>query len=41
VGFDSTNNTVTVFNPWGIEQGLSTLSWSDVVANFQYFDRTA
>jgi len=41
VGYDAFSGNVTVFNPWGIENGLLTLSWSDVVANFQYFDRTA
>ena len=41
VGFDSATNTVTLFNPWGIQYGLLTLSWSQVQANFQYFDRTA
>jgi hypothetical protein len=41
VGYDAASGNVTMFNPWGIEYGLTTLSWSDVVANFQYFDRTA
>jgi hypothetical protein len=41
VGFDPTTDSVTVFNPWGIESGLLTLSWSQVQANFMYFDRTA
>jgi hypothetical protein len=41
VGFDAATSTVTLFNPWGIENGLLTLSWSQVQANFQYFDRTA
>jgi Calpain family cysteine protease len=41
VGFNATNNTVTLFNPWGIQYGLLTLNWSQVQANFDYFDRTA
>jgi len=39
VGFDSATSTLTLFNPWGIQYGL--LTWSEVQANFQYFDRTA
>jgi hypothetical protein len=41
VGYNATNQTVTLFNPWGIQYGLVTLSWSQVQANFDYFDRTA
>jgi hypothetical protein len=41
VSYDAATNSVTVFNPWGIEYGLLTLSWSQVQANFMYFDRTA
>jgi hypothetical protein len=41
VGYDAAAATVTLFNPWGIEYGLVTLSWADLQANFQYFDRTA
>ena len=40
VGFDSTTNTVTLFNPWGSNYGPLTLAWSQVQANFAYFDRT-
>jgi hypothetical protein len=35
-----TNSTVTFFNPWGIQYGLTTLTWAQVQQNFQYFDRT-
>jgi hypothetical protein len=41
LSYDAVAGTVTLFNPWGIEYGLVTLSWADVQANFQYFDRTA
>jgi len=40
VGYNATTGDVTVFNPWGIEVGLTTLSWSEIQANFQYFERT-
>ena len=41
VGYNAQNQTVTLFNPWGIQYGLLTMSWSQIQANFQYFDRTA
>jgi hypothetical protein len=41
VGYNAANQTVTLFNPWGIQYGLVTLSWSQIQANFDYFDRTA
>lgn len=41
VGYNATNQTVTLFNPWGTEYGLVTMSWSQIQANFSYFDRTA
>jgi hypothetical protein len=40
VGYNAANQTVTLFNPWGIQYGLITMSWSQIQANFQYFDRT-
>jgi hypothetical protein len=40
VGYDAASSTVTLFNPWGINYGLTTLTWSQVQANFKYFDRT-
>jgi hypothetical protein len=40
VGYNATNQTVTLFNPWGTQYGLLTLTWSQVQASFQYFDRT-
>ncbi len=41
VSYDAAAGTVTLFNPWGLEYGLLTLTWSQVQLNFQYFDRTA
>ena len=41
VGYDSVNQTVTMFNPWGIQYGLVTMTWSQIQQNFIYFDRTA
>jgi hypothetical protein len=41
VGYDAVQQTVTLYNPWGIQYGLVTLSWAQVQANFSYFDRTA
>jgi hypothetical protein len=39
------NDTVTVYNPWGInnghDSGVITLSWSQIVVCFNYYDRTA
>ncbi len=41
VGYNSSNQTITLFNPWGTQYGLLTLTWSQVQAGFMYFDRTA
>jgi Calpain family cysteine protease/Dockerin type I domain len=41
VDYDAATQTVTLFNPWGIGYGLTTLTWNQVQANFLYFDRTA
>jgi hypothetical protein len=41
VGYDASAQTLTLFNPWGTQYGLLTLTWSQVQASFQYFDRTA
>lgn len=40
VGYNATNNTITLFNPWGVEYGLVTMTWSDIQGSFSYFDRT-
>jgi len=44
VGYNATTQTVTLFNPWGINNGSSypgliTLSWAQIQANFSYWDR--
>lgn len=41
VGYNATNQTITLFNPWGIEYGLVTMTWADIQGSFSYFDRTA
>jgi hypothetical protein len=41
VGYNATDQTVTLFNPWGIQYGLVTMTWSQIQSNFLYFDRTA
>jgi hypothetical protein len=41
VGYNATNQTITLFNPWGIEYGLVTMTWAQIGQNFSYFDRTA
>jgi len=41
VGYDATNQTITLFNPWGIEYGLVTMDWSQIQSNFFYFDQAA
>jgi hypothetical protein len=40
VGYDAVNQTITLFNPWGIQYGLLTLNWTQIQQNFDYFDRT-
>ena len=40
VGYNAANQTVTLFNPWGIEYGLVTMTWSQIQGSFSYFDRT-
>ncbi len=44
VGYNATNQTVTLFNPWGINNGSSypgliTLTWAQIQANFSSWDR--
>jgi len=41
VGYDLAAQTVTLYNPWGPEYGLLTLTWAEVGASYSYFDRTA
>jgi hypothetical protein len=44
VGFNASTQTVTLFNPWGVNNGsqfpgLITLKWSELAASFSYWDR--
>jgi hypothetical protein len=39
--YNAATQQVTLFNPWGTQYGLLTLTWSQIQASFQYFDRTA
>jgi hypothetical protein len=41
VGYNATDQTVTLFNPWGTEYGLVTMNWTQIQGSFSYFDRTA
>ena len=41
IGYNSTNQTVTLYNPWGTSYPTLTLTWSQVQSSFQYFDRLA
>lgn len=41
VSYNAATQQVTLFNPWGTQYGLLTLTWSQIQASFQYFDRTA
>lgn len=41
VGYDAAHQTITLFNPWGIEYGLVTMTWSQIQGSFSYFDHTA
>jgi hypothetical protein len=41
VSYNAANQTITLLNPWGTQYGLVTLTWSQIQANFSYFDRTA
>lgn len=38
--YDAVDQTITLFNPWGIQYGLLTLTWSEIQGSFSYFDRT-
>lgn len=40
VGYNAANQTITLFNPWGVEYGLVTMTWAQIQGSFQYFDRT-
>jgi hypothetical protein len=44
VGYNTTTRRYTLFNPWGVGNsgapGLLTFTWSQIVANFDYWDST-
>ena len=40
VDYNAVSQTITLFNPWGIDSGLVTMTWSQLQANFNYFDQT-
>lgn len=41
IGYNSTNQTITLYNPWGPNYATVTMTWSQIQLNFSYFDRTA
>jgi Calpain family cysteine protease len=45
VGYDAVNQTVTMYNPWGVNNGSSypglvTIRWVDMASSFSYWNRT-
>lgn len=40
LSYDAATQTITLFNPWGIQVDPLVMSWSEIQANFSYFDRT-
>ena len=41
VSYNSANQTVTLFNPWGTSYAQVTMTWAEIQGSFSYFDRTA
>jgi hypothetical protein len=45
VGYNASNKTITLYNPWGLNNGsaagIVTMSWSQIQQSFAYFDYTA
>ncbi len=41
LSYNASNQTVTLFNPWGTSYGLVTMTWAQIQGSFSYFDRTA
>jgi hypothetical protein len=41
IGYNSSNQTITLYNPWGPNYATLTLTWSEIQASFSYFDRIA
>ena len=41
LSYNASNQTITLFNPWGTAYGLVTMTWSQIQGSFSYFDHTA
>jgi hypothetical protein len=41
IGYNSSNQTITLYNPWGPNYATLTLTWTQIQASFSYFDRIA
>jgi len=41
IGYNSTNQTITLYNPWGPNYATLTMTWTQIQASFSYFDRIA
>lgn len=41
IGYNATNQTITLYNPWGPNYATLTLTWTQIQASFSYFDRIA
>lgn len=41
IGYNSTNQTITLYNPWGPSYPTLTLTWTQIQTSFSYFDRLA
>jgi hypothetical protein len=41
IGYNSTNQTITLYNPWGPNYATVTMTWAQIGGSFSYFDRTA
>jgi hypothetical protein len=41
IGYNSSNQTITLYNPWGPNYATVTMTWAQIGGSFSYFDRTA
>lgn len=41
IGYNSSNQTITLYNPWGPNYDTVTMTWAQIGGSFSYFDRTA
>ena len=41
VSYNEADQTITLFNPWGVQFGLLTMTWAEIQGSFTHFDRTA